>query len=520
MADNVSFPKVNSPLIPEIATVSVDPKVTTIIGQKTASGSATSGVRLTDIDLLSQDGLFGPDSQVTAMIDTFRSVNKTSQIDVIPYDDNGSGVAATGTVVFTGTITVAGSITFYVGSIDRSYKVDVVVGDTATVVGDKLEALVTADTKALASASNTAGTVTLTAVNAGTVANRYTISQVTKDAVGVSVAITAFNGGATDPVITGVEALLVDRTDVVMPTEYDFTAVLALLDSRFNADNAVLDGRLFLGTTDSKSNLETLGNNYNSQSLVIFGDKPVDLDDKKGSAILQLDIERAAHFAGLRTLRLEDGTSIADFITSTEPLDNLGGVHTSSLPYANTATLLATVPSGQGFTDSEVDDLTDAGVSVMGNNLSNNTLIVGQVLTTYKTDIPGFPDQTYKYLNYVDTSTGAREFIWKSLKIDYAQARLTLGQAVAGYKFATLGNVRARFVYYHSVLSGTGYVLLQGGVLEDGRTVSDILKANLTVSFDIKAGEIVVTSILPIVTQVRVILAPLNIRFNINEISS
>lgn len=520
MANNVSFPFVNAVLVPETPTVSIDPKITTIIGQMTASGSATSGVRLTDIDLLSQDGLFGVDSQVTAMIDSFRSVNKTSRIDVIPFADNGSAVAAAGAVIFTGTsATEAGSITVYVGSKARAYKVDIVVADTPTLIGDKLEALITADTKAAVTAANTTGNVDLTAVNGGTIANAYTIA-IDGEVAGITTAITAFSGGATDPVITSVEDLLVEKTDVVIPSQYSFDAILALLDARFNIDNNVLDGRLITAQSDTKSNLTTLADGYNSQSLVIFGDKLVDTDTRKGAAILAFDFERSAHFAGIRTLRLEDGTGIADFVTSTEPLDNLGGVHTSTLPYANTATLLATVTVGEGFTDSEVSDLTDSGVSVMGNNLANNTLIVGQVLTTYKTNIQGFVDETYKYLNYVDTATAAREFIWKSLKIDYAQARLTLGQAVPGYKFATIGNVRSAFVRYHSTLGGAGYVLLQSGLLEDGRAISDILKEKLTVTIDAKAGEILTTSILPLVTQVRTILAPLNIRFNVNEITN
>lgn len=518
MADKVSFPKVNAVLIPETPTVSVDPKITTIIGQKTAAGTATPGVRITDIDLLSQDGLFGIDSQVTAMINSFRSVNKTSRVDVIPFDD-AVGSAAEGIITFTGTATEAATLTFFVGSKARKYIVDVIATDTPTLIGDKLEALITADTAALATGVNAIGVVTLTAVNSGTVANKYTIL-VEGEVAGITVALTAFTGGATDPSMTGVENLLVEKTDVVIPSEYDYTAILSLLDSRFNIDNNILDGRLFIASTDTKSDLVTLGNTFNSQSFVIFGDKPVAISTRVGSAILAFDFERSAHFAGIRTLRLEDGTAIADFVTSTEPLDNIGGVHTSTLPYANTATLLAVVTIGEGFTDAEVNDLSDAGVSVMGNNLSNNTLIVGQVYTTYKTNVQGFPDETYEFLNYVDTSTAAREFIWKSLKVDYAQARLTLGAPVPGYKFATLGGVRSSFVGYHATLSGTGFVLLQGGILEDGRSISDILKANLLITFDIKAGEIVASSILPLVTQVRTILAPLNIRFNVNEISS
>jgi phage tail sheath gpL-like len=518
MAERVSFPNVTASLVPETPTVSIDPKVTTIIGQM-ATGTATSGVRLVDIDLLSQDALFGANSQVTAMINAFRAVNKTSQLDVIPLADAGGATSATGSIAFSGTATASGTINVYIASVDRLYSVAVANGDTATNVGDTFEALVTADTKALASASNTTGTVTLTAVNGGTVANKYTI-EIDGSVAGITAVITAFASGASDPSMTSLEDLLVDKTDVVMPYEYVDTAILALLDARFNISNNVLDGRLIMASTDTKANLVTAGDAENSQSLVILGDKPVNTSIKKGSAIVSPDFERSAQFAGIRTLRLEDGTAIADFMTTTSALDNIGGVHTSTIPYANTATLLPVVPSGEGFSASEVSDLTDSGISVMGNNLANNTLICGEILTTYKTNVAGFADLTYKYLNYVDTSTASREFIWKSLKIDNAQRRLTLGQGVAGYDFATIGGVRAEMVGYYLTLTGNGYVLLQGGNLEDGRSITDIYKDNLTVAFDIKQGEITITSILPLVTQVRTIIAPLNIRFNINEIAS
>ena len=74
-------------------------------------------------------------------------------------------------------------------------------------------------------------------------------------------------------------------------------------------------------------------------------------------------------------------------------------------------------------------------------------------------------------------------------------------------------------IKYFTVLSGDGFALLQGGVIEStGQTVGEIFKNALTVTFDIQAGDIEISSILPIVTQVRSIFCPLQITFNVTEV--
>lgn len=521
MAQNIKFPSVTATLVADEPNVIVESKRTLLIGQM-LSGTATAGVLTPEIGVNNEDALFGAKSQLASMVRSFRSINEVSIIDVIALDDDGGATASTGTITFTGTITTAGTITVYVGSLDRVVTIDVAVGDTATEIGVALDAALDLDTKSLITPSNAAGVVTLTANNGGTVANSIGILVELGDTAGVTVALVAMSGGATDPAMTGLSALITERTDVVMPIEYGTSTFVTLMDDRFNFDNSILDGRVFTSAVDTQSNLSTVGDAENSQSYVIIGDKPVSSTLKEGSAIFNMPYEKAAQFAAVRALRLEDDEVIADYMTTRNPADQIGGTHTSSLPYANTGTSLSVIPTGEGFTDAEVALLKASGISLLGNNGANNLIISGEILSTYKTNTAGQTDTTYKYLNSVDTATAAREFIFNSLKSDYAQRRLTNGSAVPGLDMATIGGVRASMSDYYLTLTSASYGLLQGGIIESGRNVGksilSLFKDNLTVVFDLASGTINITSILPLVGQVRSIVVPLSIKFDVNAL--
>ena len=177
MGQKVNNPNIAVSLVPSKPVAEVAPKVTTFILQM-ATGTATAGVKLIDIDLNTEDALFGADSMVATAIRKFRADNEVSQIDVIPLADNGSAVKATGSYVFAGTATASGTIEVYVGNDERKYELAVAIGDTATVLGDALVTALTADTKALVTGVNTTGSVALTAVNGGTIGNYIGIKYV------------------------------------------------------------------------------------------------------------------------------------------------------------------------------------------------------------------------------------------------------------------------------------------------------------------------------------------------------
>jgi phage tail sheath gpL-like len=523
MAEEISFPYVNAPLIPAEPVRAVNPKVTTFIGQMITGGTATPGEVIEDIDNNAEDGLFVAGSQLAEMIRNFRKTNTVSQVNAIALEDNAGGTASAGIVTFTGTTaTENGTIFVYAGDKDSEHKatVGVAIDDTPDDIGAALEAAITALTRTPVTAANVSGVVTLTAKNKGSVGNGMNLI-IEGSVAGITIALTAFTGGATDPVITGVEDLMDEyQTDVVMPHEYGIGDMVDWLDSRFNIANKILNGTLFTGIVDTKANLVVIGDLENSQSLVIQADKPVAKTFKTGNALASQIQNNVAKIAGTRALRINDGSSLAQIMTTRTPADNIGGVHTVTLPYANTKIVtLDPIPLGEGFKgDSftgEVADLMAAGFTVMGNNLSRNAIILGEVLTMYKTNTQGLADKTYKFLNYVDTSTYAREYIFLAHKINYGQARLTDGQSLSSHPSVSESSVKADMMESYQDLSGEEFVLLRSGVIGDtGSTVAEKFNEALKVTINLIDGEINIEGILPIYTQVRVVNSPLAITFN------
>ena len=520
MADRIGLPTVNMPLLPDEPSRGVENKVTTIIAQMLAGGTATPGEIQLDIDLNTEDTLFGAGSDAAEMVRNFRIADQVSELNVIGVSDDGGATAASIPVVFLGTATAAGTYDVYVGSKETVHRarVAVQINDDETAIGDTLEAALNALTKAPSTGANAVGTVTITAKNKGPVGDNIGIL-IEGTVAGVGVTIGSLTPGATAPTLTGIDAQLGFQTDIVMPYELEIGDLQTFLDGRFNIVNDTLNGVLFTAITDAKAAIVAIGDLENSQSTVIWADKPVSITAKVGNALFEQAQNIAAIAAGTRALRLEDGADISSIITSREPLDNIGGVHTASLPYFNTLTALEPIPVNQGWSQAEVADLNDAGISVIGNNDARNAIILGAVLTTYKTNIQGLDDPTWKYLNYVDTATASREFMFKSVKADYAQARLQIGnRKITGYKIATEQGIIADFMSYYSALSSAPYVLLQGGeIAGSGETIADVFRDNLTVSIDTTAGSFTVTGILPIMSQTRRIDAPFSIKLDVRK---
>jgi len=257
----VSQPDVSVSIVPAATLVPNESHRVLLIGQKNG-GTATSGDLQEEFQNdNSWDTLFGADSQVSAMLRAYKKINLDTRVDAIGLDDNGSAVAATGTVVFSGTATEDGSFEVTIGS-DTNHKFTVTVtsGDTATVVGDTLETVSNLDANLPVTAVNATGTVTMTAVNGGTEANRIGL-RATGTVAGLTVAVTIMSGGLTDPVLTTLFDIVGNERyqTVVYPFGWGTTDLTAFLDPRFNVTNDVLDGVGVLATHDTFSNLKAIG---------------------------------------------------------------------------------------------------------------------------------------------------------------------------------------------------------------------------------------------------------------------
>ncbi len=515
----IAQPEVTASLRAAGVTAGLTPEKLLFVGQKNG-GSAASGALVQNIlSDGSEDTLFGADSPLAAAIRRARRRNGVSQFDAIGLDDAGGGTDATGAVVVTGTATEDGQIVVYVGSKKfNAYTIAITSGDTATVIGDAIESAITADANVMVTAVNTTGSVALTAKNAGTFGN--TIGLKAEGSVGgVTVALTAMAGGATDPTLTGVFDVVGNERyqGIVWQFEQDLSELTDFLDPRFNVTNNVLDGRGFVGITDTFSNhLATLGAE-NSQSLSINADKLIDQTDHRGPAILDIPFVKVAEFCGTRALRRTDEAVLGDLVISRSPRDSFGGPWQNSKPYFNTPFPdLLTPDAGDSFSDVEIEQLIDAGGWVIDANRPFTAVIAGEVVTTYKTDSAGNPDPTFGFLNYVDTATAAREYIVNNTRAQYPQYRATSGALINNVDSANEASVASFVSELNSQLGDLGLVNTGVGSI-DGETIDfdKLFRENLTVSLNPVTGKFFVAAKLYIVVQLRGVIYDLAVAFEV-----
>lgn len=459
--------------------------------------------------------LFGRDSMLATMIRAYRKLDTTTPIDAIPYNDNVSGTAATSTVTFVGTATASGTLTLYVQSrINHIFNVGVQVGSTAVELGAQLTTLISADINVGVSATdNSDGTVTLSAINAGVVGNTIGISGI-GDVGGISLTWDTFSGGATDPTIVIEDFDQVENIryqTIVYPASYNKLVIKEFVDSRFNVNNNVLDGVAITTELNDVATLIAEATTLNSQSMVIFGSKPVDRVSYSGGDIFEYAPSISSYVGAIRSLRLTPNINIPNLLIG--PLSSAnpsGGPKNAAIPYANTPlALLPIITINDGWSNSQRTELNTNGISTLGNNTTNNEIIMGNVVTTYLNNPQGEADGTFKYLNAVDTGSQIREFFVNNNREEFVQSVLTEGTAVTSYQV----NVRKFNVFQralYSTLSLPPYALTAAGT-----TPSQFFKNSIQTTIDFTSGTVTSIMEVPIVSQLREINGTIRIAFNV-----
>ena len=480
-----------------------------IVGQMLDTGTATAGELIQDHpNDGSENTLFGRRSHLAKLIREFKRINGTTQLDIIPLSDSTAGVQATSEIAVSGTATENGTLYVTCGS-DFSHvkEIDVLVDDTGTDIGDAIQAAFDLDLDSPFTALNNAGTVTFTASNGGTLANDWCIKVVGKIA-GVTITLTGWNGGSDDPDLTDVLDVIenIRYRTVVWPSVYSLTTIETLLNSRFNQDYLVMDGVAIQTKVGTLSTLKTYAD-QNSQSICIIGNKLVNESDRKGAAIMEFSDVISAHFAAFRSLKIEDGKSLSLYLSTVASNDQFGSIALNSLPYFNTLMPYLGVPDPRDeFTLDEQVELTSNGVSVIGGNRAHNSTILGQIVTTYLTNPAGNSDDSYKYLEVVDTASAIREYFYENFRSRYAQSRLTDGDAVAGRDIVNEYMIRAFCKTLYNALALETLV-------QEGNTAKKDFNDNLSIVVDVRNGKVTVNMAPLLVTQIRVILGTIRINF-------
>lgn len=361
----------------------------------------------------------------------------------------------------------------------------------------------------------------LEAVNKGLEGNFITL-MLRSTIVGYAVTITAMTGGANNPVLTDLFLPIskIRYQNIVYPSTYTLTVLTDLLTPRWNTINNVLDGRGILSKTDTKVNLETYLNGLNNQSLVFHCNKKIDKANHKGSALVEFNSVIASEVGAISALRLTDGSDLSQYNISSGGLrDVTGGSAIASFPLFNTPMpYLLPIQIGNEWEDTDVTDLKEAGGFVLGNNKNETGIIFGEVVTTYKTDAAGNDDITYKYLEYVQTYSEAREYFVNNCRAQYAQCRLTNGELIEGRKMANAASISSFFDKLYTDLSSVNYVLTPIGV----DTETDVnwmayFKQNKVVTLNMGNGSAIVTMKLPILTQLRTIVFSMQVGVNFSN---
>ena len=471
-------------------------------------GSIVENVQtLTETQL---DTYFGARSSIRKVIKKILDKNRYVRTDVQAIEQGYGAIGAIGKVPITGLATEAGTIEVQV--VDKAYKASVSIAngatpaEVATSIVNALLVSVYPDIPVTAEVDT--DDVKFTALDEGIIGNDYSI-KVIGAVAGLTFGITAFAGGTGTA--TYAVADLPERryTGYVFPKHlYGSKEYIAsAIDARFNSTNAIKDGVAFMGYDESYSNIVSDFTDLNSKAIVFAGNKlapttfPTANVLQSGSAIMTPADWRVAEFVAIRALRLTAKAPISDYVFATN-LDQVGGMELASLPYFNT--VLSGVALTQAnilFTETEKTGLQTIGFTVIDVNDAESGMITGSLVTPYKTDAKGSADVTFKYLNYIDTGSVCREYIFNSMKNDLAQSRLTTGNLIPDRNIQNQQSLEGLFMKYYADLGKSALV----STGEDTQKVAD----SLVTVIDTANRSVTMTASIVLVTQIGTITLPI-----------
>lgn len=222
------------------------------------------------------DGKHGIGSQLAEMCRAYKSRNRRARVTSVGVAEPAAGTAAAGEFAITGPASEDGVAAFYVGG--RRVAVAVSNGDTATQIGDNLVTALAADGRLPVTGVNTTGTVAVTAkwkgVNGNDIPLHVSLDDGDELPAGVAVAITDMAGGAGQPDLSAVVAVLEEtRYDSIITGFADDTSLDTLeaeVRDRWTAER-MLDGHVFAGALGDQAALTTLGDARNAPESTIMG---------------------------------------------------------------------------------------------------------------------------------------------------------------------------------------------------------------------------------------------------------
>lgn len=448
------------------------------------SGTNTPKSLIEDIQPNEVIPFCGEGSMATRAYDRFRKYNKANEIDIITLLEP-TGTPAQGGFKITGTAQENKTLKLNIGDDEFDVSVTVLNEETAEEIAVKVIDAVNAKDYPFA-ASIDGGDATLVILDFdidGEIANGLTTT-VKNRVLGCEFTVIKFTGGAgaydVDDIFVGLNKRY---QTVLFDKAMNFDNVEEFLQDRINLSNTVKGGAGITMMNGDLSTLKDFANTKNSQTMVILGN----VDEMKYNA---LPLLATAEFGAKRALRLTDGAVLNDLVV--EAQEAFGGINKSSLPYHNTP-MSYDEPLNELIIE-QVQDLNDAGISLFVP--ATIGVVLGTLVTLYKKDGTGSDDDTFKYLNAMDTSLAVQEYLFVNSQKEFGQTRATGGDLVAGVAMTNELSVKAYIVgLYRDMVE---FALVQGG--------SEALKSfknNMTVELDSASGIYSVFAPVAIVSQFR-----------------
>jgi phage tail sheath gpL-like len=355
-----------------------------VVGQMLSSGSAETGVIQEGIDSV-DDGrqLFGRGSHASQLVEAFKANNPQARLYAIGLSDATSSAAATGAFNFDGNATETRELALYISG--RRIAVAILNGDTAAVISAKvLEALngadaligfVTADDGSEVGPPAITG-VSIQAGHFGSIGNQIQLGHSQnageRVAAGVTITVVPMAGGAIDPSYTPAIAAIADAqyATIALGTSLPTPVGLftALLSQRWEGMSD-RDGHLFACAADSRANLSTAGQSFNTEQLTLVG--------VEKSAKCQTPWEECAAVAALNAAQVVVDPALHQRGVA---LDGYSGPR-----------------RGAAFTYDQRNQILGDGVSTLFTG-PDGSLRIDRLVTTYKLNAQGYIDKAYQDL--------------------------------------------------------------------------------------------------------------------------
>lgn len=378
------------------------------IGQKTSAGTAPAGVPVRVTSVAQARTLFGPGSMLAIMVEAAIASNNFTETWCMPIEDAASGVAAAGSVTLAGTPTAAGAVNLYIGG--KRVRAAVATTSTPASIATALAAAINADTTLPVTAA-VDGVITakvnITAKNDGEPGNTIDLRlnyNGEETAPGVTATIVQLSGGANNPDLAAAIAALGDEWFQIWSLPYTDTASLVAVEAELNSRFGPLreiEGHAFAAARGTVSSLGTLGDARNSKHVTIVAAAG----------------EPMPTFA-----KAAETAAIAAYYASIDPARPL-----QTLPYAY---CLAPAEADR-FTLEERNLLLFDGIATTYVD-EGGIMRVERLVTTYKTNAAGSPDQAYLDVETLLTLLTIRHD-WKNyIRLKYPRHKL----ASDGTRFA------------------------------------------------------------------------------------